>query len=198
MNVLFSIVLLFVPLRMETGHFTIYQDGKKMGTEDFSITPRQGGYVVEGHTVLSTPDQKANLKSHMELDEALKVTDYQFTSDAGSLHLKIGSPLSTFEYTAQGDKQSDDIRFPEDGMILDSNFFHHYAILLYRVAAKPGNSAVPAFVPQALLLGSVSLRSVGNNTYDIDSGNLKVTATTDKDGKLIKLTVPDAKVVVER
>src|SRR4029079_4099347 len=160
-------------------------------------TPRKGGYVVEGHTVLNTPDQKASLKSHMELDESLKVTDYQFTSDIGSVHLKVGDPTSTFEYDASGDKQSEDIRFPESGVIIDSNFFHHYAILLYRVGSKPGTSTVPAFVPQSLLLRSMTLRNAGNNTYERDSGNLKVIATTDKEGKLIKLTVPDAKVVVE-
>jgi hypothetical protein len=198
MNVLFSLVLMLAPLRMETGHFTIYQDGKKIGTEDFSITPRTGGYVVEGHTVITTPDQKANLKSHMEMDEALKVSLYQFSSDVGTVELKIGSPVSVLEYTARGEKQSEDVRFPEDGVIIDSNFFHHYAILLYKLASRPGKSSVPAFVPQELELGAITLRSLGNSTYEMDSGNLKVIATTDKDGRLIKLTVPDAKVVVER
>jgi hypothetical protein len=198
MNVLFSLMLLLAPLRMETGHFTIYQDGKKIGTEDFTITPRVGGYVVEGHTVITTPDQKSNLKSHMELDDKLKVTAYQFNSDVGTVELKIGSPSSVLEYTARGEKQSDDVRFPEDGVIIDSNFFHHYAILLYKAGAKPGNSTIPTFVPQELELGPLTLRNLGNNTYEMDSGNLKVTATTDKEGRLIKLAVPGAKVVVER
>src|SRR5262245_49551053 len=105
MNVLLSLVLMLAPLKMETGHFTIYQDGKKIGTEDFSITPRTGGYVVEGHTVITTPDQKASLKSHLELDSSLKVSMYQYSSDAGSVQLKIGSPVSVLEITSQGGKQ---------------------------------------------------------------------------------------------
>jgi hypothetical protein len=198
MNVFFSLLLLITPLRMETGRCTIYQDGKKIGTEEFSITPRKVGYVVEGHTVIDTADQRADLKSHLELDDNLKVTSYEYKSNLGSVSLKIDSPLSTLEYTSMGDKQTEDVRFPDDGVIIDTNFFHHYAILLYRVGARPGTTVVPTFVPQALQAGAITLRNLGNNTYEMDSGNLKLTATTDKDGRLIKLTVPDAKVVVER
>jgi hypothetical protein len=198
MNVLFSVLLLLAPLRMETGRFTIYQDGKKIGTEDFSITPRSGGYVIEGHTVINTSDQNADLLSHMELNDALKPTAYQFTSSVGSIRLKVDSPTSQLEYAFQGDKQTEDIRFPDDGVIIDTNFFHHYAILLYRLAGKSGGATVPAFAPQELRLGTMNVRSLGNNMYEMDTGNLRVTATTDKDGRLIRLSVPDAKVVVER
>src|SRR5689334_5308558 len=132
MNLLLSLLLLAAPLKMETGKFTIYQAGVKIGTEEYSIMPRTGSYVVEGHTVISAPDQKASLKSHMELNEALRVTSYEFDSAVGSIKLKVGSPLSELQYVTDGDKHSDDIRFPADGAIVDTNFFHHYAILLYR------------------------------------------------------------------
>src|SRR5258706_5918378 len=99
MNVLLSVILLAAPLRMESGKFTIYQAGTKIGTEEFTITPRTGGYVVEGHTVISAANQKADLKSHMELNEALRVTSYEFQSAIGSIKLKVGDPLSDFEYT---------------------------------------------------------------------------------------------------
>jgi hypothetical protein len=198
MNVLFSLLLVLLPLKMETGSFTIYQDGKKIGTEDFTITPRSGSYVVDGHTIIADSGQNADLLSHMELDADLKPTLYQFTSAVGSIRLKIENPISQFEYSFQGDKQTDDVRFPDDGVIIDSNFFHHYAILLYRVAGKSGKTTVSGFAPQELHMGPIEIRSTGNSTYELDSGNLKVIATTDKDGKLIRLTVPEAKVVVER
>lgn len=199
MNLLFSLLLMLLPLRMETGRFTIYQDGKKIGTEDFTITPRPvGGYVVEGHTVIHDQSQDADLLSHLELDADLKTTLYQFTSPVGSIKLKVEDPVSQLEYSFQGDKQTDDVRFPSDGVIIDTNFFHHYEILLYRLAGKSGKTTVPAFAPQELHLGPMEVQSTGNNTYEMDTGNLKVTATTDKDGRLIRLTVPEAKVVVER
>src|ERR1051326_305200 len=176
----------------------IYQDAKKIGTEEFTITPRSGGYSVEGHTVISDGAQSTDLKSRMELDAALKLTSYEFTSSVGSIRLKVDKPLSQLEYSFRGDKQSEDIRFPDDGVVLDTNFFHHYAILLNRIAGKSGTISVRAFVPQELRLGSMTVRSVAANTFEIETASLKATATTDKDGRLIRLAVPDAKVVVER
>jgi len=197
MNVLFAF-LLVAALRPETGRFTIYQDGKKIGTEEFTITPRRGGYSVEGRTVFMDPNNPVDLKSRMELNENLNLTSYDFQSTASSIHLKIDSPTSELEYTVQGAKKSDDVRFPDGGAIMDTNFFHHYAILLYRFAAVPAKSTLPVFVPQQLELGSITMKNTGNNTFEIDTGNFKVVATTDKDGRLIRLNVPDAKVVVER
>jgi len=198
MNVLLSLLVLLAPLRMETGRFTIYQDGKEIGTEDFTITPKKGGYNVEGHTLISDSHQNADLKSTMELNDALKVLSYSFDSALGSIKLRVDSPISQLEYTLQGEKHSEDIRFPEDGVIIDTNFFHHYAILVYRVASKTGATTLPAFAPQELQLGSMMIRNLGYNGYEMDTGGVKVKATTDKDGRLIRLEFPDAKVVVER
>jgi hypothetical protein len=198
MNVVFLLLLLLAPLRAETGKFTISVGGNRIGTEEFSVTPRTGGYLIEGHTVITAPNQKADLKSRMELNEALKVTAYEFQSGIGSIHLKVNSPLSELEYVTDGEKHSDDIRFPADGAIVDSNFFHHYAVLLYRVAAMKGTVTVATFVPQDLHLASLTIKNPSPNTYEIDSGSIKVIATTDKDGRLVRLAVPDAKVLVER
>jgi hypothetical protein len=88
------------------------------------------------------------------------------------------------------------VRFPVNGIIIDNNFFHHYALLLYRTGLN--STAIPALVPQELTVGQITVRSLGNRTYEFDTGNIKVTATTDQDGRMIRLTVPDAKVVVER
>ena len=57
---------------------------------------------------------------------------------------------------------------------------------------------LPLFVPQDLQLGIVTVKPTGNNVYELDMGYVTMEATTDKAGKLIKLVVPSAKVVVER
>ena len=198
MNLLFSLLLFVAPIKPETGHFTIYVNGQKMATEDYRIVPQRGGYVVEGRTVITSQTQSADLKSRMELDEALLPKSYEFESRGNTVKLKVEAPLSELEYTSQGKKQSDTVRFPKDGAIIDSNFFHHYVLLLYRVGAAQGGSTVSAFVPQALELGTMTIRNLGNHTYEMDSGEVKVKATTDMDGKLLRLEVPAAKVVVER
>src|SRR5579884_1987177 len=159
MNLLFLALAVLLPIKAESGRFTIYQDGKKIGTEDFTITPRSGNYVVDGHTVINDSNQNADLLSHMELNPDLQVMTYQFTSKVGSIRLKVDSPTSQLEYSFQGDRQTEDIRFPSDGAVVDTNFFHHYEILLYRVAGKSGTATVPAFAPQELQLGSLKVQN---------------------------------------
>ena len=47
-------------------------------------------------------------------------------------------------------------------------------------------------------VGTATVRSTGPRMYDLQVGDVKMQATTDADGSLIKLTVPGANVVVER
>ena len=190
MTILLGLALLLAPIKPETGHFTIYQDGKRIGTEDFSVTSRQQGYSVEGRTSIG----EVNISSRMELDSKLIPTAYEYSSRQGTIRVKIANPLS--ELSIGGGGNSTDFRFPEGGVILDNNFFHHFRILLYRAQAVQGMFAV--FVPQDMKVGTVTVRATGARTYDLDTGDVKLQATTDSDGRLIRLVVPDAKVVVER
>jgi hypothetical protein len=196
MNILFSLLLLLAPVKVETGRFTIYQDGKKIGTEDFSIAERQGGYQAQGHTQISVNNETVDLQSRMELDEKLNPTFYEVSSKGSVLRLKIGNPLSELEYTAEGKTEPQDIRFPAGGAIIDENFFHHFLLLLYRVGM--GGTDIPTFVPQQLTIGTLTVKPAGKQTFELETSNLKLVATTDSDGRLIRLTVPEAKVVVER
>jgi hypothetical protein len=193
MSILLGLALLLAPIKPETGHFTIYQDGKRIGTEDFSVAPRQQGYLVEGRTSIGD----VNISSRMELDEKLIPTTYEYSSRQGTIRVKIATPLS--ELSIGGGENSMDFRFPEGGVILDNNFFHHYLILLYRAqAVQVAQNMFAVFVPQDMKVGTVTVRTIGARTYDLDTGDVKLQATTDQDGRLIRLVVPDAKVVVER
>ena len=198
MNVLFSLLLLLAPLKAESGRFTILQDGRKLGVEDFSLTPQRGGYLVEGHTVINDGSRSFDLRSAMELNAALQVTSYQFRTTGSSIDLTVTSDASHLETNVQGQRQSDDVQFPKDGVIIDSNFFHHFAILIHRIRATPASGPIPAFVPQELQLAPITVKVLGPNAYEIDTGNVKVEATTDSEGRLLRLSVPSAKVVVER
>jgi len=191
MNLLLPLVLLLAPIKVESGQFNIIQDGKKIGTEQYSITKIQTGYRIEGKTTLD------NISSKMEVDENLVPTFYEYTKGQGSIRVKVGSPLSEFESTADGGQpESIDFRFPDRGIILDNNFFHHFLILLYRLQA--GERMFSVFVPQDMRVGSASARPTGPRSFDLDVGDVKLQATTDGDGRLMRLAVPDAKVVIER
>lgn len=193
MNLLLPLVLLFAPIKAETGQFNILQDGRKIGTEQYSITRTQEGYRVEGRTTAGNE----NISCKMELNDKLIPTFYEYSKGKGTIRVKIMNPISEFESIAEGETSSIDFRFPERGIILDTNFFHHYLILLYRF--QMGESMFPVFIPQSMAVGgSVSVQPTGQRTFKLDTGDVKLEATTDADGRLMRLAVPEAKVVIER
>ena len=196
MNILLSLALLLAPIKADSGRFTIYQNGQRIGTEDFTINPKRGGYSAEGRTQISTGTQTFDLKSRMELNEQLMPLSYEFQTQGIVISLKVEDPISELEYTGDGKTESRDIRFPANGAIIDANFFHHYLLLLYRAAIS--GQTVSVFVPREMTVGQLRIRDAGNRTYELETSDGKAVATTDADGRMIKLTFPDSKVVVER
>ncbi len=193
MTTFLSLFLVLAPVQVEKGHFTIYRDGKKIGTNEFSVAKRGAGYAMQGRVNIGDLD----IESKMELDEKLRPTFYEVANREGTIRVKIINPVSEIETTVRGEPPTTaDFRFPEAGLILDNNFFHHYLMLLYRV--QSGETNFPVFVPQDMSLGSAIVRKTGDRIYAIEVGDVRLDATTDGEGKLIKIEVPAAKVVVER
>src|SRR5947199_3975411 len=93
MNVFLSLLLLFAPVKIEQGRFTIFKDGKRMGTEEFSVARRGSGYVVEGKTTIGNDV----ISSQMELDEKLAVTSYRASRPEGSIQVKVTTPVSELQ-----------------------------------------------------------------------------------------------------
>jgi len=196
MNILLSLVLLFAPVKADSGRFTIYMDGKKIGTEDFSITAERGGYFAQGRTQISTGPETFDLLSRMQLNDRLLPLSYEFETQGGTIKLKVADPVSELEITADGATQSRDIRFPTNGAIIDANFFHHYLLLLYRTGIS--GQTVDVLIPREMTVGQLRVRDAGNRTFEFETSDAKAVATTDAEGRLIRLAFPEAKVVVER
>ena len=195
MNLILTTLLLLAPAVVpESARFTIYVDGKKIGAEEFTITARKGGYIAEGKTQLA--EDPMPITSLMELDEQLNPTSYEYKRGAGEIRVKIAKPLSEYATGADGQQSTTDFRFPEGGFIVDNNFFHHYVLLLYKLSS--GAKTVPIFVPQDMRVGQDTIQSKGAGLFQLEIGDVKLEATTDARGRLIRLSVPDAKVVVER
>lgn len=195
MTAIIATLLLLAPVVTESGRFTIKQDGRTIGTEEFSVRPREKGYTVEGRTRLNaTPD---TLTSKMELDENLVPVSYEYSNGKGIIRVRVDKDRPG-ELTIIENKQesSTNFRFPAGASIVDNNFFHHYLILLYRV--KGGDVTFPIFVPQDMQVGVAKIKPGANRTYSIEVGSVKLDATVDENGRLMRLTVPASKVVVER
>ena len=187
-------LLVLATITPETARFTIRQDGRTIGTEEFTIRARDKGWVAEGKTQLA--GDPSPITSRMELDEKLNPTAYEYKRGPGTIRLKIESPLSEMTVGGQGADSSTEFRFPDGAAIIDNNFFHHYLLLLYKVTGA--DQRFPIFVPQDMQAGQARVRSTGNRTYALEVGDVKLDATVDSAGRLIRLAVPAAKVVVER
>jgi hypothetical protein len=188
-------LMLLGPVTLESGKFTVTQDGKKVGTEQFTISARRGGgYICEAKIQLV--GESAVQSSRMELDEKLTPISYEYTRGKGAIRVKVSPPNIEYETESEGKKSTINLKFPENASIVDNNFFSHYLLLLYKIGDAGGE--LPIFVPQDIQIGLAIVKAKGNNVYELNIGYVTMEATTDKNGKLIRLTAPEAKVVVER
>jgi hypothetical protein len=192
MTFLLSVLLLFAPVKAEHARFNISKDGRKIGTEEFTLGKKGSNYTLEGKATIAD----VTISSKMELDEKLVPISYEVANQAGKIRIAVASPTSQIQTVVGKDTTSTDFRFPAGAAILDNNLFHHYVILLYR--AQMGENNIPVVVPQDMSIGSAVVRSTGPRSYELQVGDVKMQATTDADGSLIKMTVPVANVVVER
>jgi hypothetical protein len=133
----------------------------------------------------------------MELDENLLPFPTNIRTARAQSVIKVDKQRTSELTVIEGKEESStDFRFPPEGSIVDNNFFHHYLILLYRV--KAADQILPIFVPQDMQVGIARVKAGANRTYSIEVGSVKLDATVDESGRLLRLAVPASKVVVER
>src|SRR5206468_149878 len=116
------------PVKVEHARFNIVKDGRKIGTNEFTVARHGNNYTLEGKTTIGD----VTISSQMELTENLVPISYQASSEQGSIKVNVASPISELQTVVNGQTTSHDFRFPAGGVILDNNFFHQYLILLYR------------------------------------------------------------------
>jgi len=196
MSALPLILSLLLPVQLESARFTVSVDGARIGTEEFTISRRGDGFLAEGRIHLEVHGETVDAQSRMELDAALNPISCEYRSADRTIQVTVGELLTEVEYTLEGQRTPYDIRFPGGAMIIDDNFFHHYLLLLYR--QNLGREAVPVFVPQQMTLGTIDVREFEERTYELDSNNLKLRATLDENGRMLRLVLVDSNVVVER
>ncbi len=93
MNVLLSLVLLLAPVKIEHGRFNVIKDGKRIGTEEFSVMKQGAGYVIDGKTTIGD----LTISSKMEMDDKLAPTSYEASSREGTMRVRVASPISELQ-----------------------------------------------------------------------------------------------------
>ncbi len=196
MNFLVLMLLAVGPAQVENSRFTVSVDGERVGTEEFSLVRNGDGFLATGHTRLEINGQRVDVRSRMELDGGFNPIAYEYRSGDQVLSVEIAGQVAEIEFMVDGQRTPYEVRFPLGGMIVDDNFFHHYMLVLYRLGVRGGT--VPVIVPQQMTLGALEVARVGEGTYEMRSENLQLRATTDEEGRLLRLALPDSNVVVER
>ena len=195
MKVFLLAVLLLWP-QADSAEFTISLNGLRVGTEEFSVLRRGDGFLATGRTELRVGGGTVVARSRMELDGDLNPVSYQYDSGDQTIRIDIDGQETRVDITVAGALTSYNVSFPPGGMIVDDNFFHHYALLLNRLGESGGT--VPVFVPQQLTVGTLEVVPRAELSYDLTTESLRLTATMDEAGRLIRIAGVDANVVVER
>jgi hypothetical protein len=191
---------------IDHGSLKILAGGRVVGTETFDIEPAGEGYRMRGELKVKMPDGKdASESSVMNLSHDLLVTSYTRVQKApkkASIQVDMVAGHAKAHYiTPEGPKDIEFLLEPE-AIILDTNFFHHYVLLVARYDRKKGGAQhVQVLIPQEATPGMVLLDYLGK-----DDGHDKWTVKTDAqllqiwtDGpKLFKLAVPEVKVEIVR
>jgi hypothetical protein len=190
----------------DRGSLKILASGQVVGTETFDIEPAGEGFRMRGELKVKMPNGRdASESSVINLSHDLTVTSYTRVQKAptkASVQVDMVAGNAKAHYiTAEGPKDFEFLMEPA-AIILDTNFFHHYVLLIARYDAKKGGAQhVQVLIPQESTPGMVLLDYLGK-----DDGHDKWSAKTDAltieiwtDGaKLYKLSVPAAKVEVVR
>jgi hypothetical protein len=196
MTIISLVLLAVLPLQVESSRFTVSIEGERVGTEEFSVVRIEGGFLATGHTRLEVNGQSVDVRSRMELDASFNPVAYEYRSGDQVLSVEILGQAAEIEYTVGGQRTPYDVRFPSGGMIIDDNFSHHYMLVLYRLGEAGGT--VPVFVPQQMTLGALDVARVSEGNYELRSESIQLRATTDEEGRLLRLTLAESNVVVER
>src|SRR5262249_17909721 len=112
MNLVLSVLLLLAPVKVEHGRFNVIKDGKKIGTEEFTISRNGSKYSIDGRASMG----EITISSKMELDEKLVPISYEVSNPEGVLRVKVTSPISELQTVVAGETASADFRFPEGGV----------------------------------------------------------------------------------
>lgn len=200
-------------LAPDKGKFTIKLGGQTVGHEEFEIAPSGGGWLAKGTTDIKPPEGPASkVTGSLTLQSDGAPISYDWTSQAektNGAHVLFANGVAKITLEVQGARPFEqDLTFNSPLIaVLDNNLYHQYAVLA-RIYdwSRGGDQTFPVLIPQELTPGTITVKSAGSasadgKTYEglkVISSDLEILLLLDKNHRLIRLEVPDAKVSVIR
>jgi len=201
----------------DTGVFEILSSGQRVGIEKFSIRPNESGWVVTGELQLQAPGGgRVSETSSLTLNRSLHPTLYERIQKSpmeAKLAVQFGPTETILEMTAgEAPPYQQIFLLPRDQLaVLDTNFFHHFALLL-RLYDRARGMAQPlnVFIPQEALPGVVNLQYLdrgplpgGQSAAELDhfqvvTDELQIEIWATTEGAIQRISIPQANLEVVR
>lgn len=200
----------------DSGVLLILSQGRKVGTERFKIASSASGVDATAELDVEMPGSvRASETCTLKLDSKLRPVSYvrqQRSPRKGSLNVDFGSPQTTLTTSVGGENGEQDFFLPAEHLaVLDTNFFHHYALLLRQYdSIKNGSQVFNVFVPQEATPATISIEfvavesiTVGKtarklNHFAAQTDELKLDLWAGPDGEIFRMSIPQANLEVLR
>jgi hypothetical protein len=199
----------------DSGLLQILAKGNRVGTERFQIRSTANGWEASGELQLDAPGTKMSEANTLRLDTALMPVSYrrdQKAPLAATLEVAFGGRAETTLTSNAGEEPLEQAFYlPENDLaVLDTNFFHHYALLLLHYdRAAGGPQPFNVFIPQEALPGTVTVTFVASEPApgrpDIQFDHFRATSEeveidiwTTPQGALQRIAIPAAGLEVVR
>jgi hypothetical protein len=157
----------------DSGVFVIRSNGTNIVTERFQIRQTNAGWEASGELQLQAPGRpRVSETSTLRMDRDWKPARYERRQQApqkGSLTAQFTPDGTLLTASTDAGSQEQIFLLPENSLVvLDTNFFHHFALLLRQFdAARGGTQAFNVFVPQEATPSIIRLISVGRETLAV-------------------------------
>lgn len=197
----------------DKGKFSIKLAGQTVGHEEFEIAPAGGGWLAKGIADIKPPEGPASkVSGSLTLQPDGAPISYEWSAQAektNGAHILFANGVASITLEMQGARPfQQDLTFNSPLIaVLDNNLYHQYAVLA-RVYdwSKGGAQTFPVLIPQELTPGIITVESTGSATADgktyeglkVSTADLQILLLLDANHRLMRLEVPDAKVVVVR
>lgn len=200
----------------ESGLFVLRSSGRRVGTERFLIRRGPAGVEAAGQLELEPPGgPRVSETSTLKLDAKLKPTSYerqQLAPKKGTLTVQFGAAETRLLSNVGPETQEQIFLLPDhDLVVLDTNFFHHYELLVrqYNVT-RMGSQTFNVFVPQEATPAMIHLTFQGNeniqtadgaldlNHFQAATEDIKIEIWATPDGEIQRMEIPQANLEIVR
>ena len=164
----------------EAGVFLIRSNGTEIGSERFQIRQTDAGWEATGELRLQVPGgPQVSETSTLRLGANWKPARYERRQQApqkGTLTAEFSAEGTLLSSNTEAGAQEQIFLLPADALVvLDTNFFHQYAVLLRQFdTARTGTQSFNVFVPQEATPSIIRVTLIGPETLTIQGAPVEL------------------------